>query len=252
MGDAAAVSVPPDKVYTVPPIWRRFLGILLQPIETFESLDASWGILGPWLAIAAAGLLYSVIFSAKVDATALTKTRLDYQNSLLPDQVRRQAAQVEETMHMDKAGALMAAAYNYGGATLGSILRIVIVGVLIFWAAWFLGGRGGVLKAIVVSAHAKLIAVASYAILSLALLLGNPFPDTSLKNVADEVKSPFQAALLDLVDPMAIWHTALVACGLVVALQVRRGRAILVAVALHLLPWLCRLGVAALSGMNRS
>ncbi|HZU96296.1 MAG TPA: YIP1 family protein [Planctomycetota bacterium] len=252
MGDAAAVSVPPDKVYTVPPIGRRILGILLDPIETFRALDASWGILGPWLAIAAAGLLYSVIFTARVDATAIMKVRLDYQNSLLPDQVRRQAAQVEESMHMDKFGALMAAAGNYGGAVLGSILRIVIVGVIIFWAAWFFGGRGGILKAIVVSAHAKLVMIASYAVLSLALLLGNPLPDTSLKNVADEVKSPLQAAFLDIFDPMAMWHTALVACGLVVALQVRRGRAILVALALHLFPWLCMLGMAALSGMNRS
>ena len=50
---------------------------------------------------------------------------------------------------------------------------------------------------------------------------------------------------ITIVDPIALWHSVLLAIGLAVALGLRPRRAALVAGGLHLLGWLLTIGVAA-------
>jgi hypothetical protein len=84
-----------------------------------------------------------------------------------------------------------------------------------------------------------------------ALVLGNPEPTTSLRNAADDVAKPVLAAGIAIVDPIALWHTVLLAIGLSVALGVKREKAALTAIALALLPWLLALAGASLQGMQK-
>jgi hypothetical protein len=233
----------PD-AHTVPPLAQRVKGVLLDPVATFRELDASWGIMGPWLVVMAAGLIYAVVSIAQVDHAALAEQRLAYEQTFLSDQARRNNAQVEQNVVPGKAGAFMARLGLLLGPSVGGVMAIVFVGLVLFGAAATLGGKKDLVRAIVVAAHAKLVSLVLYAVLFVGLIMRNPLPATSPKNVADEVAQPLLAAVLSLFDPLAVWHSALLGVGLVVSLGLRRSRAILVVSALHLAPWLMGLAMA--------
>jgi hypothetical protein len=253
VGDEKAAEPTPVDIleHDAPPLKERALGILTEPVKTFSKLEPAWGLLGPWAAVAVAGILYAIVAMAQVDFAGLADKRAAYELTLLSDQQRRAVAQVEQTLNPGKLGSVMARLGLVLGPTVGTILAIVVVGLLLFGAAALLGGKKDLLRSIVVAAHAKLIAVLSYAILLVALVLGNPAPTTSLKNAVDEAAQPLQAAILSIFDPIALWHTLLLGIGLAVALGMKRTRAAVVAAALHVIPWLAGLGFAALSLAQR-
>jgi hypothetical protein len=250
-----APAEPPAAEPDVPPIARRVLGVFVEPVATFRSLDAAWGILGPWLIILGAGLLYAGFHFVLGDAKLLASAKQAYVEAQYTGQMRRMAAQADSAVDPGKAGAFATSVGLLLGPTVGSILSIVVVGTILFGAAAAFGGKKDLLRAMVVAAHAKVVAVAGYAVCALALVFGNPSPTTSLMNLADEVAKPVQCVALAIVDPIAIWHTGLLAIGLTVSLGVKRPKAIAVAVALLLLPWLLGLGgasvAAAFQGMKK-
>ncbi len=249
--------VPPDspRGEGIPPLVERIRGVLLAPRETFRALDPAWGILGPWLAIAAAGLLLALVHVARGDAKHLAAERWAYQQTFFTDQQRRALAQAESSVDMSRWISFSASVGTFAAPTLGSILAIVAGGIVLLGASTLLGGRRDLLGSIVVAAHAKLVLVVGYGILALALLLGNPEPATSLKNVADEVANPAAAIALDVFDPIAIWHAVLIAIGLACALRVKPRRAAAFGVAFYLVPWGFLLASAfassALSNLSR-
>ncbi len=246
-----APAQPPSAETDVPPIARRVLGVFVEPVATFRALDPGWGILGPWLVIAFAGLLYAGFHFAFGDAKLLASAQWAYVQTQYSGQERRMLAQTEQTVDVGKWGAFSTNLGLLLGPTVGSILAIVLMGIILFGASAALGGKKDLLRAIVVAAHAKLVAVAGYAVCSFALVLGNPSPATSLANVADEVAKPVLCAALKILDPIALWHTVLLAIGLTVALGVRRHKAAAVAALLLLLPWLLGVGLASLRGLQK-
>jgi len=241
----------PSKEHVVPSIGRRLSGVLCEPVATFRALDPAWGLLAPWLVIAGAGLVFGAVHFAQVDTKHLTEQMMAHQQSFLSDQTRRAMAQAEQSMNLGKWGALMTNLGLVAGPTVLSVLAIVTVGLFLFAGSKVLGGRNDLLRAIVVAAHAKLVAVAGYGVTTVALVLGNPAPDTSLKNVVDEVANPIGAALLGFLDPIAIWHTVLLGIGLSLSLGVKRNRAAAYVIALHVIIRLPGVAAAALSLLQR-
>lgn len=246
--EPAVAPAPPD--HTVPPIGRRLSGVLLEPTETFRALEGSWGLLAPCLLVAAAGLVFALVHFVKVDSTALARAKGTYAVSFLSDQERRAYAQAEQTVDVGKWGGFTTNMSLLLGPTVGTLLRVVFVGLILFAGSATLGGKKDLLKAIVLSAHAKLVSIVGYGACTVALLLGAQEPATSLRNAADEIAAPVASALLEIVDPIAVWHTVLIAIGLVAALGVRPRRAAGLATAITVTPWL--LGVLAASLMHRS
>lgn len=241
----------PGKEHTVPPLKQRILGVLLDPVATFRELEPSWGLMGPWLAVMGAGLLYAVVAIAQVDHAALTEQRTAYEQSFFSDQQRRAVAQMEQSVNLGKWGSFVGRLVLIGGPSVGAILGIVVMGLILFGASWLLGGKRDLLRAIVVAAHAKLVTIVLYALLFVGTVMKNPIPTTSLRNVADEVAQPVLSAALSIVDPIAIWHTVLLGIGLAVSLGVKQRRAVLVVGALHVVPWLLGLAMAGLTVAQR-
>jgi hypothetical protein len=135
---------------------------------------------------------------------------------------------------------------DFVGPTVGAILAVVAMGGLLFLAAHLLKGRRDLLKSIVVAAHAKLIAIVGYAVLGLAALGGNPMPLTNPSHAANEVLHPVAAAALAGLDPIALWHSFLLAVGLSVSLEVRPRQAFAAVGGFHALGWLFWIALAAL------
>ncbi len=238
-------------VHTVPPLAQRVKGVLLDPVTTFRELDPSWGLMGPWLAIMVAGLLYAVVSIAQVDATRIGNQRSAYAETLVSSQQKRMSAGEEKAVDPGKGYAFLHRLELLGAPTVTSILRIVLTGLVLFGAAATLGGKKDLLRAIVVSAHAKLVALVSYAALFIGTIMGNSEPRTSLYNAADDVANPVAAAVLGFVDPIAIWGSVLLGIGLVVSLGLTRKKAVLVVGSLHVASWLLALAGAAASAAGR-
>ncbi|MEZ0229995.1 MAG: YIP1 family protein [Planctomycetota bacterium] len=235
----------------MPPLAQRVKGVLFDPVATFRELDSSWGMMGPWLAIMIAGLIYGVVAIAQVDHVGLGDQRAAYALTFRSDQQRRQDAQVEQSTFPGKAQAFSDRMGLVLGPSVGTILGVVFVGLVLFGGAATLGGKKDLVRAIVVAAHAKLVAVVLYAVQFVGLIMRNPSPATNPRNVVDEVAQPVLSAALSLFDPLALWHTALLGIGLTVSLGLRRNRAILIVSALHLAQWLGALGIAAASLAQR-
>jgi len=242
---------PAAKEHTVPPLARRVRGVLLDPVATFEALDPSWGILGPWLTVMAAGLIFAIVSIAQVDYAALGAQRQAYGMTFASDQMKRLAQGQESPIDPGKAAKFGAHFVLIGGPVLGSILGIVFTGFVLFGAAALFSGKKDLLRAIVVSAHAKLVALVSYGALFAGTVLGNPTPATDPHNVVDEVARPVLAAALAIFDPIAIWHSVLLAIGLTVALGVAPKRSALVAAGYHVALWLLWIGYMSLQLLGR-
>jgi hypothetical protein len=129
--------------------------------------------------------------------------------------------------------------------TVGSLLRVVVWGLVAFGFAAALGERRDLLRAIVMTAHVQLVQVVGYAAFGFAYLLGNPEPSTSPANVVDVMARPAGGVALSWLDPIAIWEKALFGIGLSVSLGLSRLRATCVAIGLYVAPWLLCVGATA-------
>ncbi|MBI3725428.1 hypothetical protein HY251_15975 [bacterium] len=230
----------------VPPLKERLLGVLFSPVETFRALDASWGWGAPWLAVAAVGTVKGILRVGLHDLTAIYQVEWNRQLEHMSEQQRRMFL---ETIRDDsvpaKWGAFIAKGAEVGWPWIGTLLSIVGVGLVMFVAAWMLGGKRDLIRSIVVAAHAKMVMIAGYAVLALATVLGNPAATTSLANAADPITSILAVSALSLVDPIAIWHTVLLGIGLSVGLGVKPRRAALFTIGIQGLSWSMFLAWAA-------
>jgi hypothetical protein len=237
----------PKDDHAVPPLKERLLGVLLEPIETFRRLESGWGLAGPILLVAAAGLLAGVLYLALVDVTALSRAQTAYSTELLPEQTRRMMQQAQGGNSGDvtagRGGAFMLKVGLFAGPTVGTILSVVLGGLLLFGVAFVAGGKRDLLQAMVVAAHAKLVTLVGTGAFAIGTLLGNPQAQTSPVNLVDLFAHPTLAGILGGLDPISIWHTALLSIGLAVSLGVARSRAIAFGVTIYAIPWL--LGIAA-------
>jgi hypothetical protein len=245
--DAGQVEAHADAAL-VPSLRRRIAGVLLEPVATFEQLDASWGWLGPWLAVAGVGILAGIIHQARSDVAATMAALQQHQMELMPEATRRliERAPEEQRQIGPKLQVFFAKIADFAGPTLGAILAILVVGGILFGASYLLGGKRYLLRSIVIAAHAKLVAIVSYSVVAFAALLGNPLPSTSLVHATDELRHPVAGAFLSGLDPIAFWHSYLLFLGLACALGVKTSRAIAFVVAFHGGLWLLAIGGAAI------
>lgn len=255
-GDVAVkvtIVAPPERETpeedAVPPLLERLAGILLAPIATFRALDARWGWLGPWLAVALVGCLAGAVRQGRTDLKGAMTAQQEHAIALMSDSQRRLYEQMPEDTRLiiARGNVFTARIGDFAGPTVGSLLRILLVAGFLYCAALVFRGKKELLLAVVVAAHAKAVTGVGYAIFGLAAFLGNPLPSTSLEHAANELVHPVQAALLAGVNPIDLWHSGVLALGLHVALGVRPKPALFSVVGLHVALWLVPVGLAAMS-----
>jgi len=251
--DAKAVQrEAPAGPETVPSLKERFSGVLFSPVATFRALEPSWGWGTAWAAIAVTGMVKGILRVGLNDLTAAHQALWQRQLDHMTEQQRRMFLEaIRDDSVPAKWSALMEKIGEVALPWIGTLLSIVGVGLVLFGAAYALGGRRDLIRSVVIAAHAKLVMVVGYAVLAVATLLGNPAAQTSLANAADPITSPSAVAALSLLDPIAIWHTVLLGIALTAGLGVSARRSFAFTVTVQGLAWISYLGLSAV-GMAMS
>ncbi len=236
---------------TVPSLGERFSGVIFSPVATFRALEPSWGWGGAWAAIALTGMVKGILRVSLHDLTAIHQELERRKRELMTSQQLRAYL---ENLHDDTVPAKAAAFLEKIGEValpwIGTLLSIVGVGLVLFGACWFLGGKRDLVKSIVIAAHAKMVIVVGYAVLAVATVLGNPMASTSLANMRDPLTETFSFFVLKAVDPVDVWHTVLLAIGLTVGLGMSRKRTVVFTLVLQGLAWILVLGWAAVAALG--
>lgn len=243
-GEAEDEDAPPREELLeeapVPPLAARVRAVLGAPWAAFARHDARWGWAAPWLVVAALGLVYGALALATVDFEAVTRATQEraLDTAKLPVEASAAASgpEVQEAQAMMvRFGTFMAKVKLLAAPPLGGLVSIVVFGVLAFAASRLFAPperRAEPIRAISMSAYAHLPQGLGYVALALAVLAGNPAPNTSPAALVDPFAHGVAATVLWRLDPTTLYGYALFAAGLEGTCGLARGRALAVALGL--------------------
>lgn len=204
----------------VPPLKERLRLTLVEPAAAFARHDAAWGWIGPWAIVALAGVLYGLIYLARVDVTALQAVAQE--RALDANPMARKAmndpAAAEAVQTVQRFTAFATKVQLVAGPPFAGLAGILLAGGLMAAASAlpFSGRKGRVepMRALSLAAHCSLVNLVGIGAQAIGALSGNPMPDTSPANLVDPFTHPVAYAALGRLDPVTIYYYALVAAGL--------------------------------------
>jgi hypothetical protein len=239
--DAPGPSPAPRKAevaeVAVPPLVERLEGTLFAPFETLRRHDAAWGWVGPWLLVAVAGLLFGLVYLARIDVDAVRVAEQERAFDRMPAATRRNMEQPEVQETMATFGKFMGFMTRTGlvlGPPILGLVGMVIAGGLIFAVALVHakhGARVDLARSISLAAHVGLSNLVSTVACTVGALSGNPRPSASLAAFVDPFDRPVLAALLGRLEPSTVLYYVLLVAGLVGSIGLARQRALFVAAA---------------------
>lgn len=241
----------PDEDVAVPPLLERVEGVLGAPFETLRRHDATWGWVGPWLVVALAGLLFGLVYLARVDVDAVRAAEQERAFDRMPAATRRSMEQPEVQSTMETVGKFMGFMTRVGlvlGPPLLGLVGVVVAGGLVFVVALVhrkQGARADLARSISLASHVALANLVSTAACTVGALSGNPRPTAGLAALVDPFDRPALAALLGRLDPGTVLYYVLLVAGLVGSIQLPRRRALVVALAAWLAGTLFAVGAAS-------
>ena len=240
-----------DDNVAVPPLLERVEGVLGAPFETLRRHDATWGWVGPWLVVALAGLLFGLVYLARVDVDAVRAAEQERAFDRMPAATRRSMEQPEVQSTMETVGKFMGFMTRVGlvlGPPILGLVGVVVAGGLVFVVALVhrkQGARADLARSISLASHVALANLVSTAACTVGALSGNPRPTAGLAALVDPFDRPALAALLGRLDPGTVLYYVLLVAGLVGSIHVARGRALAVAAAGWLAGTLFAVGAAS-------
>lgn len=227
--------------------------ILTAPWRGFGMHQPDWGWGRVWVVVSLAGVLFGLVYVARVDLVAVIKAEKEYVLDNMPAAKRAEMAKSEEkTEQMEKLfrfQAFFRKVWLFAGPPLAGLAGVVLMGGLIWFVTWRLSSEPpDLLRSLSVAAFASLANALQYAALGLAVLVAAPaYPSTSPAVLTDPFVQPLAYAGLSRLDPFLMVYYVLLAAGLEASCRLSRRRAILVAVFLYGLATLAALGSGAAS-----
>jgi hypothetical protein len=248
--EGAPKARPDDDEAAVPPLLERVEGVLGAPFETLRRHDATWGWVGPWLVVAVAGLLFGLVYLARVDVDALREAEQERAFDRMPAATRRSVEQPEVQETMKTVGKFMGFMTRVGlvlGPPILGLAGMVFAGGLVFVVALVhqkQGAKVDLARSISLAAHVGLANLVATVAGTVGALSGNPRPTASLAAFVDPFDKPAVAALLGRLDPSTVLYYVLLIAGLVGSIGLARRRALVVAFAAWLVGTLFAVGAA--------
>jgi hypothetical protein len=237
MGEEHGLQAPPalDDLGPVPPLLERVRGVVLAPGPTFARHDAAWGWAGPFALVALAGVLFGLVFMARVDITAVQRAAAERAQDQLDAATKRRMddPKVKEFFETSlRFTAFGTKVWLVVGPPVGGLVGLLGVGAACFAASSLLhrrhptAPRPDLMRSISLAAHVSLVNLIGLGALTLGALTGNPQPTTSAANLADPFTSPVLATVLGRVDPVTVLYYVVLAAGLEGSLRFPRRLAV--------------------------
>lgn len=239
MGEEHGFQAPPgghpDDPGPVPPLGDRVRGVLLDPRGAFARHDAAWGWTGPFVLVALAGVLFGLVFMARVDITAVQRAAGEraFEQMDAATRKRMDDPKVKEIVETSQRfTAFGTKVWLVVGPPVGGLVGMLVAGGLCFGAAYVLRARHpgaprpDLMRSISLAAHVSLVNLIGLGALTVGALTGNPQPTTSAANLADPFESPVLATALGRIDPVVLLYYAVLAAGLEASLRFPRRTAI--------------------------
>lgn len=267
MGEEHGFQAPsagdPDDPGPVPPLGERVRGVLLDPRATFARHDAAWGWSGPFVLVALAGVLFGLVFMARVDITAVQRAASERAFEKMDAATRRRMddPKVKEIVETSQRfTAFGTKVWLVVGPPVSGLVGMLVAGGLCFGAAYVLrlrhvsAPRPDLMRAISLAAHVSLVNLIGLGAQTLGALTGNPGPTTSAAHLVDMFDHPVLAAGLGRVDPVVLLYYVVLAAGLERSLRFPRPLALGLAagayVGVSLLAVVVAAGSAAMQSMG--
>lgn len=226
---------PLDDPGPVPPLVERVRGVLLEPRATFARHDAAWGWAGPFALVALAGVLFGLVYMARVDVAAFQRAARERAFEQLDPVARRRMDDPQVKEQVEKFGRLSAfgtKVWCVVGPPVSGLGGVLICGGLCFGAATLVhrrhpsAPRPDLMRSISLAAHVSLVNLVGLGALTLGALTANPQPTTSAANLVDPFTHPLVATVLGRVDPVALLYYVVLAAGLEASLRFPRQLAV--------------------------
>lgn len=219
----------------VPPLVDRVRGVLLDPRATFARHDAAWGWVGPYALVAVAGVLFGLVYLARVDVAAFRQALRERAFEQLDPGTRRRMDDPQVKEILDKTGRMEVFGTKVWlvlGPPASGLGGVLVCGGLCFGAATLVhrrhptAPRPDLMRSISLAAHVSLVNLVGLGAKTLGALAANPQPVTSAANLVDPFAHPVLATALGRIDPVVLLYYVVLAAALEGSLRFPRRLAV--------------------------
>ncbi len=218
------VSAPPPSAEPKPSSFDRFIGVLMSPRETFESIARrpDWGV--PLIAILVMSMVSGILVASRVDFNSVAREAME----MNPNMAQVPADRVE-TMVKFTAATMKITSY---ASPLLSIIILLIVAVVLLFSFRLFEGEGNFQQALSVTLYSWVPRLIKSIVGTIVLFTKQDIGIYDLQNpvmsnlgfLADPKSNPLLYGLCSSFDLFTLWSLFLMIIGFSVISKVSRGK----------------------------